>query len=76
MNFIMANEQDGIQDMEATRKRKEREFQRLQRNLMELLAEQKHELDNLRERGIELETATATSAAAAAKTAAAAKVSR
>jgi len=65
--------ESSIQDMETTRRRKEREFQRLQRNLMELLQEQKHELDNLREKGIELETATATSAAAAAATAAAAK---
>lgn len=55
-----------ISDMEATRKRKDREFSRLQRNLMELLEEQKVELDTLREKGIELETATATSAAAAA----------
>ena len=62
-----------IQEMEATRKRKEREFQRLQRNLMELLEEQKNELDELREKGIQLESATASSAAAAAKTAAAAK---
>ncbi|GBG33418.1 Ankyrin repeat domain-containing protein 27 [Hondaea fermentalgiana] len=63
----------GLHDMESTRKRKEREFQRLQRNLMELLEEQKAELDSLRERGIELESATASSAAAAAATAAAAK---
>lgn len=63
----------GIEDMESTRKRKEREFQRLQRSLMELLEEQKAELDSLREKGIELESATATSAAAAAATAAAAK---
>ena len=62
-----------ISEMESTRKRKDREFQRLQRNLMELLEEQKVELDNLREKGIELETATATSAAAAAATAKAAK---
>merc|ERR1711871_337531 len=62
-----------IAEMEATRNRKDREFQRLQRNLMELLEEQKQELDSLREKGIELETATATSAAAAAATAQAAK---
>ena len=62
-----------ISDMEATKKRKDREFVRLQRNLMELLEEQKVELDQLREKGIELETATATSAAAAAATAHAAK---
>ena len=49
----------GISDMETTRQRKDREFQRLQRNLMELLAEQKDELDRLRKKGIELETATA-----------------
>ena len=58
-----------IADMEATRLRKDREFTRLQRNLMELLEEQKFELDQLRERGIELETATAVSAAAATATA-------
>merc|ERR1719197_1115718 len=58
-----------IADMEATRLRKDREFTRLQRNLMELLEEQKSELDQLREKGIELETATATSAAAAVATA-------
>ena len=56
-----------IADMEATRQRKDREFGRLQRNLMELLQEQKFELDSLREKGIELETATATSAAAGEK---------
>ncbi|KAJ8600447.1 hypothetical protein CTAYLR_001433 [Chrysophaeum taylorii] len=62
-----------IADMDATRVRKDREFQRLQRNLMELLQEQKYELDALREKGIELETATATSAAAATATALRAK---
>lgn len=62
-----------IADMEATRVRKDREFQRLQRNLMELLQEQKYELDALREKGIQLETATATSAAAATATALRAK---
>lgn len=62
-----------IADMEATRVRKDREFQRLQRNLMELLQEQKYELDSLREKGIQLETATATSAAAATATALRAK---
>merc|ERR1712159_613180 len=51
-----------IADMDATRVRKDREFSRLQRNLMELLQEQKYELDTLREKGIELETATANSA--------------
>ena len=52
-----------IQDMEMSRQRKDREFQRLQRNLMELLEEQKEELDNIRAKGVELEVATATSAA-------------
>ena len=56
--------QEAIGGMEATRQRKDREFQRLQRNLMELLSEQKEALDQLREKGVELETATATSAAA------------
>ena len=46
-----------------------REFSRLQRNLMDLLQEQKSELDSLREKGLELETATATTAAAATATA-------
>eukprot|EP00566_Odontella_aurita_P000474 CAMPEP_0113557852 /NCGR_PEP_ID=MMETSP0015_2-20120614/18022_1 /TAXON_ID=2838 /ORGANISM="Odontella" /LENGTH=888 /DNA_ID=CAMNT_0000459325 /DNA_START=125 /DNA_END=2788 /DNA_ORIENTATION=+ /assembly_acc=CAM_ASM_000160 len=58
-----------IADIEETRKRKDREFGRLQRDLMELLDQQKSELDELREKGIELETATATTAAAAASTA-------
>lgn len=62
-----------LADMEATRDRKEREFRRLQRNLMQLLMEQKRELDDLREKGIELETATATTAAAATATALKAK---
>ena len=57
-----------IQDIESTRNRKEREFQRLQRNLMELLEDQKSELENLREKGVELEVATSSSAAAAAAT--------
>ena len=65
--------EESIADMEATRQRKDREFSRLQRNLTELLQEQKAELDSLREKGIQLEAATATSAAAAASTAAAAK---
>lgn len=65
--------EDNITNMEAMRQRKDREFQRLQRNLTELLAEQKAELDALRQKGVELETATATSAAAAAATAAQAK---
>lgn len=62
-----------LADMEATRERKDREFQRLQKNLMQLLLEQKQELDDLREKGIELETATATTAAAAVATAQKAK---
>lgn len=69
----LAGMEDKLADMEATRMRKDREFARLQRNLMELLEEQKLELENLREKGIELETATATSAAAAAATAMKAK---
>ena len=48
-----------LADMESTRERKDREFRRLQKNLMQLLLEQKQELDDLREKGIELETATA-----------------
>lgn len=69
----LAEMEEKLADMEATRMRKDREFARLQRNLMELLEEQKLELENLREKGIELETATATSAAAAAATAMKAK---
>ena len=37
--------------MESTRERKDREFRRLQKNLMQLLLEQKKELDDLREKG-------------------------
>ena len=44
-------------------------FRKPQRNLMELLSEQKRELDIVREKGVQLETAAATSAAAAAATA-------
>jgi hypothetical protein len=62
-----------LADMESTRERKDREFQRLQKNLMQLLLEQKQELDELREKGLELETATATTAAAAVATAQKAK---
>ena len=62
-----------LSEMEATRERKDREFSRLQRSLMELLEEQRYELDALREKGVELETVTATSAAAAAATAQRAK---
>lgn len=62
-----------LADMESTRERKDREFRRLQKNLMQLLLEQKMELDELREKGIELETATSMTAAAAAATAQKAK---
>lgn len=62
-----------IQDMDATHKRKDHEFARLRKNLMVLLDEQKTELDNLREKGVELEAATVQSAVAAAATAEAAK---
>ncbi|CAM9277713.1 unnamed protein product, partial [Scytosiphon promiscuus] len=58
-----------VADIEATRLRKSREFGHMQRNLMELLSEQKRELDIVREKGVQLETAAATSAAAAAATA-------
>eukprot|EP01038_Epipyxis_sp_PR26KG_P011234 gene11234-15074_t len=58
-----------LSDMESTRERKDREFRRLQKNLMQLLLEQKQELDDLREK----ETASATSAAAAVATAQKAK---
>jgi len=61
--------ESSLADMESTRERKDREFRRLQKNLMQLLMEQKQELDDLREKGIELETATATTAAAAVATA-------
>merc|ERR1711871_1200493 len=69
----IARLETALGDMEATRERKDREFRRLQKNLMQLLLEQKEELDELREKGIQLETATATTAAAAAATAAKAK---
>jgi len=69
----LAKLESSIQDMELTRQRKDREFARLQRDLMELLEEQKKELDHLREKGVELEVATATSAAAAQNTALTAK---
>ena len=65
--------ESSLADMEATRERKDREFRRLQKNLMQLLLEQKQELDDLREKGIQLETATATTAAAATATALKAK---
>ncbi|RLN64882.1 hypothetical protein BBJ28_00011276 [Nothophytophthora sp. Chile5] len=66
---VLTGLEERLADMEQTRMRKDREFARLQRHLMELLEEQKLELENLREKGVELETATATSAAAAAATA-------
>ncbi len=69
----LARLETNISDMEATHKRKDREFARLRRNLLGLLEEQQTELTSLRERGVELETATATSAAAAAATAQAAR---
>ena len=63
---VALGEMEGkIAEMEITRLRKDREFARLQRNLMELVEEQKYELEQVREKGIELETAVATSAAAA-----------
>ncbi|CAM9532239.1 unnamed protein product [Discosporangium mesarthrocarpum] len=58
-----------VVDIESTRQRKAREFGVMQRNLMGLLSEQKRELDNMREKGVQLEVAAATSAAAAAATA-------
>lgn len=58
-----------ILEIEEVRSQKDREFVRLQRDLIELLSEQKEELDELRQKGIELETATATSAAVAVETA-------
>ncbi|CAN0053604.1 unnamed protein product, partial [Choristocarpus tenellus] len=58
-----------VEDIECTRLRKAREFSIMQKNLMELLSQQKRELDNVREKGAQLETAAATSAAAAAATA-------
>jgi chromosome segregation ATPase len=69
----LARLENALTDMDATRERKDREFRRLQKNLMQLLLEQKQELDDLREKGIELETATATTAAAATATAQKAK---
>ena len=48
----LASLENAIQDMELTRHRKDREFARLQRDLMELLEEQKKELDHLREKGV------------------------
>ncbi len=65
----LAKLQMNIEDMELTRQRKDREFARIQRDLMELLEEQKKELDNVREKGVELETAMMTSAKASQRTA-------
>jgi hypothetical protein len=60
----LARLEQSIVDMEGKRQRKDREFARLQKNLLELLTEQKAELDSLREKGLQLEVATATSAGA------------
>jgi len=57
-------------DMETTRLRKDREFARLQRNLMKVLDDQKNELEEIRTTGVELETAVSLSAEAANKAAA------
>lgn len=46
---------DAIQQIEATRERKISEFRRMQTNLMQLLHEQKTELDSIREKGVQLE---------------------
>lgn len=46
---------EAIQEIEATRERKMSEFRRMQANLMELLHEQKTELDAVREKGVQLE---------------------
>ncbi|CAB1116477.1 unnamed protein product [Ectocarpus sp. CCAP 1310/34] len=58
-----------ITEIESTRERKTVEFRRMQANLMELLREQKLELDAVKEKGVQLEVATATSAATASATA-------
>jgi hypothetical protein len=47
----MSTSELALSDMESTRERKDREFRRLQKNLMQLLLEQKKELDDLREKG-------------------------
>ena len=47
----MSTSEMALSDMESTRERKDREFRRLQKNLMQLLLEQKKELDDLREKG-------------------------
>lgn len=44
-----------INEIEFTRERKTTEFHRMQSNLMELLREQKTELDAVREKGVQLE---------------------
>lgn len=62
----LADLESKISDMESTRLRKDRECARLQRDLMELVDEQRYELELIREKGIELETAVSTSAAASA----------
>lgn len=44
-----------IAEIEFTRERKTAEFHRMQANLMELLREQKMELDSVKEKGVQLE---------------------
>lgn len=44
-----------ITEIESTRERKTVEFRRMQANLMELLREQKLELDAVKEKGVQLE---------------------
>lgn len=52
-----------IDEIEFTRERKTVEFHRMQANLMELLREQKQELDSVKEKGVQLEVrATVTGA--------------
>lgn len=46
---------NAIQEIESTRDRKTSEFRRMQTNLMELLREQKAELDSVKEKGVQLE---------------------
>ena len=65
----LKNMEIAILDMESTRQRKDREFARLQSDLMKLLDDQKHELDDIRKKGVELESAVAISALAANETA-------
>ena len=69
----LQNIEIAISDMEAARQRKDREFARLQRDLMSLLNDQKDELHDLRKKGLEVETAAILSAEAASATAKKAK---